>query len=143
MNYKFTLQELEDKIEEYFAEMLCPGNEENSKPLTMSGLARRIGMSTGTLIRYTQYEDEEEVDYERKERRRIIAEARHRIEEFAEGKLYTRGSAAGAQFALKNFGGHWNEKSAVEHSMGDNVWELIREKRDVNFQQTGGDGEIR
>ena len=61
-----------------------------AKPLTVSGLALSLGVSRMTLLRYQgrpQYSD-------------IIEEAKQRIEEYAECRLYDRDGANGAKYVL-------------------------------------------
>lgn len=68
------------------------------KPYTISGLARHIGLSTASLLQYKRQAamglaDEEYFD--------IIEEARQRIEEYAEGRLYDRDGSAGGSMVLR------------------------------------------
>jgi hypothetical protein len=91
----------------------------HQKPYTLSGLARAIGMSRTTLLKYedpsTYPDDIPEVD--RQAIMNSLAEARYRIEEFAEGNLYSPYSN-GAKFALINNYKGWADKVVQEHQGG-------------------------
>jgi len=84
-----------EAVDRYFEDV-----KKDRVPLTITGLARSLGMqSRQTLVNYGH--DDKFGD--------IVCEARMRIEEYAEGRLYDRDGARGAEFNLKcNFG--WNDK---------------------------------
>jgi len=77
----------------------------NPAPYTMSGLARRIGLSRQALSEYGH----------RDEFGDTIVEARNRVQEDIETRLMETSNQSGAQFNLKNNFG-WKDKSEVEVS---------------------------
>lgn len=85
-----------EAVDRYFNEA-----KESHMPLTLTGLARSIGMkSRQTLINYKR--DEKFGD--------IVCDARMKVEEYAERRLYDRDGARGAEFNLKfNFG--WGKET--------------------------------
>lgn len=78
------------------------------KPYTVAGLARHLGLSTNALC---DYEKNARIGKAPPEFAHIIAEAKQRIEEFAEGKMYDRDGAKGAEFILR---ARFNWKSQSE-----------------------------
>jgi len=89
-----TPQEVEERAAEYFA--TCEANE---TPLTITGLALALGMtSRRQLIEYS----------EREEFHNTIKDAKLRCEQFAEARLFGN-SPTGAIFALKNYG--WSDRN--------------------------------
>ena len=85
-----TLAELQKVTNAYF--MWC---EEKSMPLTMAGLARRLGLSRQALMEYSH----------RAAFGDAIKEARARVEEYNESQLHIGRNATGPIFNLKcNFG---------------------------------------
>lgn len=126
-------EELRDKTEEYFEKQKCfkydrfgqpirdPETGEkiiSTKPLTLSGLALHLGISTVTLKRYQAISNAGLIPPEYAE---IVLEARQRIEEYAESRGYDKDGAAGSKFILKaGFG--WKEpleKSNIEKNKND------------------------
>lgn len=115
-------EELREKIEEYFGEYCkgtpaldVNGNEaadkygrtiyENWHRPTVTGLARYLGFkSRQALINYQG----------RKEFCDIITEAKMRIEEYAEERLYDRDGFNGARFNLINNFRGWSDKASSE-----------------------------
>lgn len=113
-------KELCEKIESYFESVgthVVTDNEGNTvfdkhgnpvmreKIPTVTGLARHLGMkSRQTVINYKNSEQFGD----------IICEARMRIEEYAEERLYDREGQRGAEFNLKcNFG--WGKETEEEN----------------------------
>ena len=92
------LDELKEAIDKYFAD--C---ERKDDPLTITGLALALGTSRQTLINYEKREEYFDT----------IKEAKTRVENYAEKRLYTS-SATGPIFALKNFG--WVDEK--NHNLG-------------------------
>ena len=78
-----------------------------SKPYTLSGLALHLGITTATL---RTYRNKSRAGLIRPEYADIILTARQRIEEYAEGQLYSRDGNRGGEFVLRaGFG--WRTKS--------------------------------
>lgn len=99
---KYTDEEvMQKKIDEYFAD--CRENEE---PLTISGLAYALGMTTECLRTYGQ-SDQFSVTVKR---------AKQIVERDVEKRLFGA-NATGSIFWLKNNAG-WKDKQDIEHSGG-------------------------
>ncbi len=110
-------EELQDKIDEYFA--YCDNRMTNiySKelgdniqinipaPYTMSGLAYALDIDRRTLLNYSKKD----------EFFPTIKKARAKVEEFAETQLYEGKSPAGVIFNLKN-NFEWKDKSEVDNT---------------------------
>ncbi len=113
-----TVKELEDVIDEYFkfcdarvTEVYVPALGENvtvakPAPYTMSGLARRLGISRQALSEYSQRELFGDT----------IKKARDRVQEDIETRLLETSNQAGAIFNLKNNFG-WKDKSEVDQNV--------------------------
>lgn len=116
LKYK-TLKELQTVIDEYFDycdNRLVQGydNKTNEQfayispaPYTMSGLARRIGLSRQALCEYSHREEYGDA----------IMRAREKVEEDVENRLMETRNEKGAMFNLKNNFG-WKEKTEVDQS---------------------------
>lgn len=77
-----------------------------ARPQTLSGLARSMGIDRRTLLNYSKTEEYGD----------LVEEARQRVEEYQEERLFDRDGANGAKFALaNNFG--WKER--VENTNRD------------------------
>lgn len=98
LNFK-TVEELQEKIDNYFNS--C--NEE-SEPITITGLALALGTTRETLCEYE--ERDEFVD--------TVKTAKLRVQHAYEKRLVKRGNG-GDIFALKNFG--WKDKSEVDNTL--------------------------
>lgn len=86
-----TLEELQERINEYFDEM-----HKHKKPYTISGLALWLGVTTTTLKRWeNDYGDTVYAD--------IIKFAKQRVENYAEESLYDNKKVSGAKFVLENY----------------------------------------
>lgn len=97
-----TPEELEEKIDAYFAE--C---EVKEKPKTMSGLALALGVERKTLVNYA----------ERDAFLPTIKKARQTVENQNEEMLVSgKGSATGIIFNLKNNFG-WVDKSEIDNRL--------------------------
>lgn len=70
----------------------------STKPLTISGLARYIGVGTATLKRYKAIAESGTVPYEFAE---VVMEALQKIEEYAERRMYDKDGQRGGQFVLQ------------------------------------------
>jgi hypothetical protein len=99
---KFTLEEVERKIEKYFAE--C---DRLGKPYLITGLALYIGFNGRQ-----QMDDYMAID----EFHDPIKRAKARVEAYYEEGLHSN-SPAGRIFGLKNMG--WKDKQEVEHTGKD------------------------
>lgn len=98
LNFK-TVEELQKKIDDYFNS--C---DEESEPITITGLALALGTSRETLCEYE--ERDAFVD--------TIKTAKLRVQHAYEKRLVKRGNG-GDIFALKNFG--WKDKSEVDNTL--------------------------
>lgn len=103
--------EFQAKINAYFN--AC---DDEQRPYTMAGLARALGCSTATLRNYGGGEagtltnasfvvDRQFID--------AVKEARQRVEQWTEERLYGKGHPAGPIFSLKNNFG-WKDTQTVE-----------------------------
>lgn len=95
-----TPEELEQRISEYLI-----GCKKESRPLTVSGLATYLGLTTKTLRNY-------EKNYPGTEYAEIISIAKQMIETYTEESLFDNRSCSGAKFSLQNNFG-WAEKQDV------------------------------
>lgn len=76
-------------------------------PYTMTGLAIALGFTSRQAL--WNYEQKDEfVD--------VIARARARVIDYAEGRLYDKDGARGAQFALENFNDDWSSVKKLDVS---------------------------
>lgn len=78
----------------------------STKPLTISGLGRFIGLPSYSLKQYRAKAESGTVPYEFAE---VVNEALQRIEEYAECRNYDRDGQRGAQFVLET-GFNWSTK---------------------------------
>lgn len=117
-----TPKELQKHVDEYFESCMTKVRNKNgalmidedgeplyvqSKPYTISGLALHLGITTGTL---RSYKNKARAGLIRPEYADIILTARQRIEEYAEGQLYSKDGNRGGEFVLRaGFG--WQTKS--------------------------------
>lgn len=98
LNFK-TVEELQKKIDDYFNS--C---DEESEPITITGLALALGTTRETLC-----------DYEEKDGfSDTVKTAKLRVQHAYEKRLVKRGNG-GDIFALKNFG--WKDKSEVDNTL--------------------------
>lgn len=96
-----TVEELQTDIDAYFL-----GCDEKKKPYTITGLALALDTCRQTLCNYEckpEFMD-------------TIKRAKLRCESFAEELLMAGSNAAGAIFALKNYG--WRDQQEIKHSGG-------------------------
>lgn len=113
-----SVEEMETAIDKYFESLKRPlrdnkgnyiqdndGNYiwEDTAPYTMAGLALALGMSRRALINYEG----------RPEFVPAITRARAMVEAYAEGRLYDKDGARGAQFALSNNHEGWTDKQEI------------------------------
>ena len=97
--------EWRQEIDAYFA-----GRDAINKPYTMHGLARALGISRMTLLRYEDYDDVPAFGD-------AVKSARERVAEWTEDRLHTKGyHPAGAIFSLKNNFGWQDVQHVVEDS---------------------------
>lgn len=95
------------------------------RPLTISGLARHLGITTLTLSKYQQVAQAGLVPMEYAT---VVLEARQRIEEYAETRGYDRDGASGSQFVLKSAFDWKTEKEKNEELKIKVETEIAREK---------------
>jgi hypothetical protein len=69
-----------------------------TKPLTLAGLGRHVGVATSTLRRYRAVAESGTIPYEFAE---VMMEALQKIEEYAERRGYDRDGQRGSQFVLQ------------------------------------------
>jgi len=110
---KFTSVAIMQKaIDEYFKE-----SEEKKKPLTISGLAMALGMTTETLRMYA----------EKDKFSATVKKSKQIVEEYIECLLISGQAAAGSIFWLKNNAG-WKDKTETDVTSGgkplDNVFTI-------------------
>lgn len=128
-----TVKELEDKIQEYFSYCDNRIKEIHTKegeaiaithpaPYTMSGLARRLGISRQALSEYNASEQFGDT----------IKAAREKVQEDIETRLMETSNQSGAIFNLKNNFG-WKDKTETDLTSGG-------EKLPVLVKFIGGDG---
>jgi hypothetical protein len=107
-----TPEEMQEVIDRYFETTKSPvihknGVEYIPGPYTMTGLAIALGFTSRQAL--WNYEGKEGfVD--------VVARARARVIEYAEGRLYDKDGSNGAKFALGNFNDGWSDKTTVEHT---------------------------
>lgn len=121
LQYK-TVQALQEVIDEYFD--YCENRTRKiydekrgvelmisyPAPYTMSGLARRIGLSRQALCEYSHREAYGDA----------IMRAREKVQEDVENRLMETKNEKGAMFNLKNNFG-WKDKTEIEGSLGVTV----------------------
>lgn len=101
-----TIKAMQEAVDRYFAETKTSviardgGVSYVPGPFTVTGLALAMGLTRMSLLRYEC----------RPEFRDTVMRAKARVEEFAESKLYDRGAATGAKFALSNNFEGWREQ---------------------------------
>lgn len=120
-----TAQELKEKIDEYFNS--CYGSKYYKgrlvfdadgnpaigqvEPFTISGLARHLGISRDTLKQYETRALMGEIPYDYAE---VVRDARMRVQEYAEKRLYDKEGSAGARFVLEAGFGWMTKKERQE-----------------------------
>ena len=114
-NIKFTADDIEQKVEDYFN--YC---NENNKPFTMSGLALFLDCSRMTLY---QYENEliKFNNISEEDKKRIIdtvKRAKRMVEAYQEEQLFLGKSPVGTIFSLKN---NFNWKDTQEINNNTNI----------------------
>lgn len=89
------------------------------KPYTISGLARFLGMSTETLKMYRRGQrDDPGFDNGNLQFSDVLLDARQRVEEYAEHRLYDKDGSYGARFVLDHgFGWHTTKEEAEIKNM--------------------------
>ena len=114
-----TPEELEQAVEKYFESLMMPVTHKGEpllkedgtpylywgKPATMTGLARAIGLKSRQAV----------INYEKRSKgfRKVVEDARMRVEEYCETRLFDKDGCGGAKFNLiNNFG--WNDKKEVD-----------------------------
>lgn len=140
-----TAEELKIACDKYFKEQECfiydkwgqpikdPMTGEyvkSTKPLTISGLALHIGVSTHSLRRYKAIAESGTVPIEFAE---VVTEALQKIEAYAERRNYDRDGQKGAQFVLER-GFNWHSKKEEREMVRMKVETEIAKER-LRMQQ--------
>ncbi len=122
LKYK-TVDELQAAIDEYFK--ACEGRpllDDKGQPVLLKGLPVMLDVTpptvTGLALALGFAGRQALLNYQgRKQFKDAITRAKSRCEAYAEGRLYDREGAHGAQFSLRcNFG--WNDKAEQTESGG-------------------------
>lgn len=104
--FRSCMKPIKDKNGNYVRDENGARVYEQSAPYTISGLARHLGITSGTLM---TYHNKAKAGLIPPEFADVVLEARQRIEEFAEAQLYSRDGQRGGQFVLQaGFG--WQTK---------------------------------
>jgi hypothetical protein len=120
-----TPQQLQKKINEYFDSCYGPGYYKGNpildvdgnpvivqkEPFTISGLARYLHVSTVTLY---NYDTDSRAGLIPPEYAEIIRDAKLRIQEYAEKRLYDRDGSGGAKFVLEAGFGWMTDRDRME-----------------------------
>lgn len=109
-----SVKAMESAIDAYFAE--CADQE---RPLTITGLAMALGMTTETLRAYGKKD----------EYSATVKRAKQFVERFLEERLLSGANATGPIFNLKNNFG-WKDKVEQEHS-GTINWPIPPSPREL------------
>lgn len=145
-----TPEQLQAAIDSYFQS--CQGKryykgkpvlDEDGKPVigqiepyTVTGLARHIGISVRALSSYQSYVKSGLVPPEFAD---IINDAKLRIQEYAERRLYDREGAGGARFVLEASFGWMTKKENMELQQTDQRIQLTRDKLEFVKKQAEED----
>jgi len=101
-----SVEELEQKVADYFAECDSKNIETLVKPYTITGLAYALGCDRDTLLNYEQKE----------EFFGTVKKAKLKIHSWTEEYLFTGKNQTGAIFNLKNNYG-WKDKTESETTL--------------------------
>lgn len=138
-------EELQRNIEAYFRKqerymfdkwgnvMINPetGNPmKTTAPLTISGLARHLGISTNTLANYGKIAKSGTVPREYAE---IVLDARQRIEEYAEARGYDKDGQKGSDKVLR-YAFRWIDP-LEQATIDKNKWDIQLAKEKLRMQQ--------
>lgn len=108
-----TPEELQEKVNEYFDSCYGPAYYKGEpiynpvtgepvikqiEPFTISGLARHLGITRMCLCKYDSYSKSGLIPFEYAE---IILDAKLRIQDYAEKRLYDKEGSSGARFVLE------------------------------------------
>ena len=144
-----TPEEMQEKIDAYFED--CKGHpltDENGniildkygqpiilgvKPLTVTGLALALGFATRQSL----------LDYEGKGQfRSMIQQAKLRIENYAEMRLYDKEGSNGAKFNLQNNFRNWEADKPKQDDKRGPAVNIICDIPRVSVQATDGENSI-
>lgn len=107
-----TVEELEEKIDEYFASCFKEDGE-RIRPFTITGLALALDTTRETLL-----------DYEKSDKfakfSDTIKKAKQTCQNYAEEHLFTSRNVIGAIFSMKNNYG-WKDKTEVDTNFKGNI----------------------
>lgn len=124
-------EEMQEKIQEYFESCFTEDLKYNSekkyyepkkdykgniikyqcRPFTITGLANALGLTRQSLLNYSQ--DEEFFD--------TIMQAKQKVEQYVEERLFDRDGINGAKFNLINNFNNWSDKSEVDTTVSNKV----------------------
>lgn len=117
---KFTsVDDLKKKCDKYFEDMAA-----EERPLTISGLALYLNTSRNTLLAYE----------EKSEFFNTIKEAKDKVLNYAEERLYGQGQVAGVIFNMKNNFGD-TDKLDINADVNQTLNELSDEELDAKIQE--------
>ena len=141
-----TPESLQRHIDGYFRSCMSPARDKNgelildekgnkimvqSKPYTVSGMARYLGITTSTLKSYKVKSLAGLIPPEYAE---IIISARQKIEEFAECQLYTKDGNKGGQFVLQAAFGWQTKKEQSERAIAQQKQQLLLREFELKKQ---------
>ena len=98
-----TPEEMQEAIDAFYKE-----SQDNEWPLTISGLALALGMTTESLRRYSEKDGFSAT----------VKTAKAKVEADVERRLLSGGAATGAIFWLKN-NANWKDKTEQDHTSSD------------------------
>jgi hypothetical protein len=114
-----TVEDLEKQCNDYFEKM-----DTEKRPYTVSGLALALKTSRNTLLDY-----EERTDYSN-----TIKEAKDKVLNYAEERLYGDKQVAGVIFNMKNNFGD-TDKLDINADVNNNVSDLTEEQLDKKIAE--------
>lgn len=134
-----TAEKLREGVEEYFQScygvkyykghpMLDINGEPvvgQIEPFTISGLARHLGLSRKTILNYEHNAKAGLMPYEYAQ---VLMEARMRVQEYAEKRLYDKDGSAGARFVLESGFGWMTRKENQELKQSKKRIQLAQDK---------------
>ena len=134
-----TPEKLQEAVNSYFNSCFGPGYYKGKpildaegnqaiiqrEPFTVSGLARHLGIGRTTLMDYENFSKAGLIAPEYAE---IIVDAKLRIQEYAEKRLYDRDGSSGARFVLEAGFGWITQKEAKELKQNKKRLKIAQEK---------------
>lgn len=99
-------------------------------PPTMAGLANALGISRPTLLSYSGKKVFED----------IIDDAKRRVEQYAEERLFDKDGSAGARFSLQNNFDGWKDEKEISISAAEDD-DIMAEVRRMMEEEPLSEGE--